>query len=76
MIAASKSPIQANGPNPSHSSTDPQQGNAEMTDTATSKYAEIIARRKAERAHDDDDQPLRFKAYRNADGGIYLVRKQ
>jgi hypothetical protein len=47
-----------------------------MTDTATSKYAEIIARRKAERAHDDDDQPLRFKAYRNADGGIYLVRKQ
>ena len=48
-----------------------------MTDTATSKYAEIIARRKAERAQDqDDDQPLRFKAFRNADGGIYLVRKQ
>jgi hypothetical protein len=45
-----------------------------MTDTVTNKYAEIIARRKAERAQ-DDDQPLRFKMVRNPDGGVYLVRK-
>jgi hypothetical protein len=45
-----------------------------VNDTTKSKYAESIAGRKADRAQ-DDDQPMRFKMVRNADGGIYLVRK-
>jgi hypothetical protein len=39
------------------------------------KYAEIIARRKAEREADQDDKPVRFKMVRTIDGGIALVRK-
>jgi hypothetical protein len=39
----------------------------------TSKYAEIIARRKAEREA-DEDQPLRFKLVRTVDGGVSLRR--
>lgn len=45
----------------------------------SSKYAEIIARRKAGRANDDtaeDEYPLRFKAVRTVDGGIALIRKK
>ena len=43
-----------------------------MTDKP-SKYAEIIARRKADRAQ-DDDQPLRLKMVRTVDGGTALVK--
>ena len=43
-----------------------------MAATAT-KYAEIIARRKAERAQ-DDDKPLRFKMVKTVDGGTALVK--
>jgi hypothetical protein len=39
----------------------------------TNKYAEIIARRKAER-ESDDDKPLRFKLVRTVDGGVSLRR--
>ena len=39
----------------------------------TNKYAEIIARRKAEREA-DEDQPLRFKLVRTVDGGVSLRR--
>jgi len=39
----------------------------------TNKYAEIIARRKAERAA-EDDQPVRFKLVKTVDGGTALVR--
>jgi hypothetical protein len=41
----------------------------------TNKYAEIIARRKAEREA-DEDQPLRFKLVRTVDGGVSLRRTE
>jgi hypothetical protein len=41
--------------------------------TNASKYAEIIARRKAERAA-DEDKPLRFKLVKTVDGGTTLLR--
>ena len=44
-----------------------------MTDTAN-KYAEIIARRKAERAQYEDDKPMRFKMVKTVDGGTCVVR--
>jgi len=40
----------------------------------TSKYAEIIARRKADREAENDDKPLRFKLVKTADGGTTLIR--
>jgi hypothetical protein len=40
----------------------------------TNKYAEIIARRKADREAKNGDKPLRFKLVKTADGGTTLVR--
>jgi hypothetical protein len=40
----------------------------------TDKYAEIIARRKADREAESEDKPLRFKMVKTADGGTTLVR--
>lgn len=40
----------------------------------TNKYAEIIARRKADRETQTDDKPLRFKLVKTVDGGTTLIR--
>jgi hypothetical protein len=47
-------------------------GDTNMTNVT--KYAEIIARRKAERAADEDDKPVRFKLVKTVDGGTAVVR--
>lgn len=42
--------------------------------TTENKYAEIIARRKAERAQEESDKPMRFKMVKTVDGGTCVVK--
>jgi len=42
--------------------------------TNAGKYAEIIAKRKAERAMENEDKPIRFKLVKTVDGGICVVK--